>query len=216
MTRLAGSILNESQSQVVHPIWALYMDILNNPLYLNSSDTDYIIGSNNYVHDIFSLSALEERNDITAPMMHVTLALDNTKASIVALLASHANYVWRALTICLYLADNSTHDLLGTPTPLLTWTGLMSSVTTVQAEKQGQITITAQSWVSILKRPPGPKFTQYDQQRRLTNDSIFNNVVRLDGREIIWMGIPTGSGGGVLGGGGHSAGGGSGSPIRQE
>ena len=209
MTRLAGSILAESQSQVVRPIWTLYMNILNNPLYLNSSDVDYTIGANTYTHEVFTLDALEERNDITAPMMHATLALDKSNSAVAALLATRANYVWRSLIISLYLANNSTHVLLGTPTPLLTWTGLMSSVATIQDNNQGHITTTAQSWVSILKRPPGPKFTQYDQQRRSPEDSIFSNVARLDGREIIWMGNAISNGNGN-GGSGSGSGSGSG------
>lgn len=185
MSRLNGTTLSETQSQVVKPAWLVSMAIANGTgtYDLCAYDADVTWGGKTYTHTAFTVQPMEERQDGTVATQQIVFSIG--EQDLATVLGTEANYVWKALDITLVMIDQATGQPM--TDAVYAWAGYMTSKSSSQKDWSGTISVIGQDWFSLLDQTGRIRFDNVSQQARNPGDTFFAAMPGLQGQHVHWM-----------------------------
>lgn len=179
---LSTENLNAADSDVPVPIYFLSLDFASGVVYMHSRIGTITWGGNDWigVGSFGEISAVEETSELSVKTVTYTLSgIPNEFISIV----HEEHYQGRAARLYLGFIDRTTRQLVDTP--FILDTGRMN-VPEISDDATCQVTLTAQSRISLWDRPAIRRYTDADQQKRFPGDKGCAFVNQAAQKELNW------------------------------
>jgi hypothetical protein len=133
------------------------------------------------VGELGGISVIEEKADIVATGVQLTLDITDTSLLATALTE---NYQGRAARIWLGLFNTATLALISTPPQI--FGGVMDFMEVTDQGQTGRITVNCESWMRVLERANDRRRTDMDQQSRYSGDIGLEYIPAIQDIAINW------------------------------
>lgn len=183
MTRTVDATLKtEILKSQLRPIFFIDLDFSGGAVRAWSGYGDFSWDSKTWlgVGDLWSISPIEETEDLIANGLNVSLTIKSSQIS----LAFNEHYQGRSAKLWMGAVNQSNHTIIGTP--LLIYSGLMDVMSITDDGEQGRIDLTIESRLSIGNRAKASRYTDREQQRLYPGDTGLRFVAGLQEKKIVW------------------------------